>query len=77
MGYANLIILENGSPGGFVSVASVPMTPRESEPAKSLASQSAESDCLGILSSAAEGAMLKHTEGTTRAFSQSEDDAVV
>lgn len=41
MRYANLITLENGNTSDFVSVAGVPVTSRDSEPAKSSRSQSA------------------------------------
>lgn len=46
MAYANLIILENGNTRDFISVAGVPVTSRESEPAKSSTSQKClESGC--------------------------------
>lgn len=79
MRYAKLIILENGNTRDFISVAGVPVTSRESEPAKSSTSQKCLEPGCGvwhILSSDAELAMLKCTVGTKQAFSQSEDEAV-
>lgn len=79
MRYANLIILENGNTRDFISVAGVPVTSRESEPAKSSTTQKClESSCSvwHILSSIAELEKLKCTVGTKQAFSQSEVEAV-